>query len=216
MAPIWVDACGANRILVAPGANDAVDGRAVTRGFVDRDGVAVVLAQLETPQSASAEAFRLAHQRGAVTILNPAPAATIDAPLLALTDWLIPNESEYELLFGRPPDVADITNEAPDRPYGLIVTMGAAGAIVSDRVVDVGGERALRLAMSSTQPAPATPSSVRSPPDSPQDLIRWTPPASVASPGRSPCAPLAPNDRSRHVATWRTSSAFIKERKEHD
>ena len=133
VAPIWVDARGANRILVAPGANDAVDGVAVTQGFVDRDGVAVVLAQLETPQPASAEAFRLAHQRGAVTILNPAPAATIDAPLLALTDWLIPNESEYELLFGRPPNVADITNDAPDRPYGLIVTMGAAGAIVSDR-----------------------------------------------------------------------------------
>ena len=134
VAPIWVDARGANRILIAPGANDAVDGgRGRRRGFVDRDEVAVVLAQLETPQAASSEAFRLARQRGAVTILNPAPAATIDASLLALTDWLIPNESEYELLFGRPPDVADIANDAPDRPYGLIVTMGAAGAIVSDR-----------------------------------------------------------------------------------
>ena len=133
MAPIWVDGSGANRILIAPGANDAVDGGAVTQGFVDRDGVAVVLAQLETPQSASAEAFRLARQRGAVTILNPAPAAAIDESLLAVTDWLIPNESEYELLFGRPPDPDDIAAEAADRPYGLVVTLGAAGAIVSDR-----------------------------------------------------------------------------------
>ena len=103
VAPIWVDGRGANRILIAPGANDAVDAGTVAGGLGDRDDVAVVLAQLETPQAASSEAFRLARQRGAVTILNPAPAAAIDDGLLDVTDWLIPNESEYELLFGRAP-----------------------------------------------------------------------------------------------------------------
>ena len=133
VAPIWVDVHGSNRILVAPGANDAVDSGAVTHGFADRDGFAVVLAQLETPQSASAEAFRLARQRGAVTILNPAPAAELDESLLAVTDWLIPNETEYELLFGRPPVPDEIAAEAARRRHGLVVTLGAAGAIVSDR-----------------------------------------------------------------------------------
>ena len=142
VAPIWVDARGANRILVAPGANDAVDGGAVTQGFVDRDGVAVVLAQLETPQSASAEAFRLAHQRGAVTVLNPAPAATIDAPLLALTDWLIPNESEYELLFGRPPNVAAITNDARRSSLRADRHDGCRWCDRQRSLVDVCGERA--------------------------------------------------------------------------
>jgi ribokinase len=132
VAPIWVDRRGANRILVAPGANAAVDVGMVEAGFANRDDIAVVLAQMETPQPASAEAFRLAREGTAVTILNPAPAATIDDRLLGLTDWLIPNESEYELLFGSPPDADFITSRAADRPYGLIVTIGAAGAIVSD------------------------------------------------------------------------------------
>ena len=131
VAPIWVDGRGANRILIARGANDAVDPGTVATGFAGRDDVAVVLAQLETPQAASSEAFRMARQRGAVTVLNPAPAAALDDELLDVTDWLIPNESEYELLFGSPPDVDDVAAEAADRPYGLVITLGAGGAIVS-------------------------------------------------------------------------------------
>ena len=73
----------------------------------------------------------MARQRGAVTVLNPAPAAALDDELLDVTDWLIPNESEYELLFGSPPDVDDVAAEAADRPYGLVITLGAGGAIVS-------------------------------------------------------------------------------------
>ena len=131
VAPIWVDGSGANRILIARGANDAVDAGTVASGFAGRDDVAVVLAQLETPQAASERAFRLARQRGAVTILNPAPAAAIDDGLLDVTDWLIPNESEYELLFGCPPDPDAVAAGAAERSYGLVVTLGAAGAIVS-------------------------------------------------------------------------------------
>ena len=134
VAPIWVDQHGANRILIAPGANDALEPAMIEFGFARRDDVAVVLAQLETPQAATREAFRLASERSATTVLNPAPAATIDESLLDLTDWLIPNESEYELLFGCPPDAGNIANDARDRPYGLIVTMGSAGAVVSDRL----------------------------------------------------------------------------------
>ena len=96
VAPIWVDGTGANRILIARGANDAVDAGTVEKAFANRDDVAVVLAQLETPQAASSEAFRLARRHGAVTILNPAPAAILDEGLLDVTDWLIPNASEYE------------------------------------------------------------------------------------------------------------------------
>ena len=131
VAPIWVDGTGANRILIARGANDAVDAGTVEKAFASRDDVAVVLAQLETPQSASSEAFRLARRHGAVTILNPAPAAILDDRLLDVTDWLIPNASEYELLFGRPPNRDEVAADAADRSYGLVITLGAAGAIVS-------------------------------------------------------------------------------------
>ena len=44
--------------------------------------VAVVIGQLEIPQAVTAAAFQAAHEVGAATILNPAPAATLDAGLL--------------------------------------------------------------------------------------------------------------------------------------
>ena len=144
VAPIWVDGRGANRILIARGANDAVDADAVAEGLGGRDGVAVVLAQLETPQAASVEAFRLARQGGAVTILNPAPAATLDGQLLDVTDWLIPNESEYELLFGRPPDPEDIAAESAGRPYAVGGHPRRRRSDRQPRRDDLGGRRALR------------------------------------------------------------------------
>ena len=206
VAPIWVDGHGANRILVAPGANDAVDSGAVTQGFVDRDGVAVVLAQLETPQSASAEAFRLARQRGAVTILNPAPAAALDESLLAVTDWLIPNETEYELLFGRPPVSDEIAAEAA---HGA--TASSSPSVPPVRSSAIARPRRWsaprRPPMSSTRPVPATPSSVRSRLVWPPASIPSTQLDSAASPARSRCAPQGPSVRFPHVATWRTSSA---------
>jgi ribokinase len=67
-----------------------------------------------------------------VTILNPAPAAAIDPELLAVTDWLIPNESEYELLFGSRPERDAVAAGGPTRSYGLVVTLGAAGVLVSE------------------------------------------------------------------------------------
>jgi ribokinase len=132
VAPIWVDGGGANRILIAPGANHALDAAIVADELARRAEVAVVLGQLETPQAATCEAFRIGRRGGAVTILNPAPAAAIDPELLAVTDWLIPNESEYELLFGSRPQPDVVAAEGPRRPYGLVVTLGAAGVLVSE------------------------------------------------------------------------------------
>jgi ribokinase len=43
-----------------------------------------------------------ARRRGATTILNPAPGAPIEPALLAVTDWLVPNESEFVGIGGRP------------------------------------------------------------------------------------------------------------------
>ena len=58
----------------------------------------VVVGQFEIPQPVTAAAFAAAKQRGATTVLNPAPAESLSAELLASSDWLIPNESEFALL----------------------------------------------------------------------------------------------------------------------
>ncbi len=55
----------------------------------------VVVVQLETPIEVVFQALRLARKHGAVTVLNPAPMAPLKGgEMLALADWLIPNETE--------------------------------------------------------------------------------------------------------------------------
>ena len=94
---------GDNMIYVHGGANMAFKPDHVTAHAEMLAASDFVVAQFETPFDCTAEAFRIAraHHRG--TILNPAPAIT-DVPddLLALTDIIVPNETEAEILTGIP------------------------------------------------------------------------------------------------------------------
>ena len=132
VAPIWVEPDGTNRIIVVPGANGAVDPEAAAAAIRSMAEVDVVIGQLEIPQRVTAAAFRAAHQRGAVTILNPAPAAELDADLVAGASWLIPNETEFGILAGierlDPEDDQAILDYASRIAPRLLTTLGARGA----------------------------------------------------------------------------------------
>jgi ribokinase len=130
VAPIWVDAAGTNRILIVPGANGALTAEHVT-GALSGRRADVVVAQLETPQAATAAAFTWARASSATTVLNSAPAAPVEAAVLAQVDWLIANESEFALLFGTDPGPSDIGAAAAASRCGIVVTLGAAGAVVA-------------------------------------------------------------------------------------
>jgi ribokinase len=97
-------------------------------------GVRVVVGQLEIPQRVTTAAFLAAREVGAVTILNPAPAAALDPELVAAADWLIPNETEFAILSGLEASPAD--DDAPLRDFAgrlaprLLVTLGSEGAAV--------------------------------------------------------------------------------------
>ncbi len=90
----------------------------------------VVVCQLEAPPEAALAAFRLGREAGALTVLNPAPAAPLDPELVALTDVLVPNESEAAALAGRdgPPDELAATLRDDLGIDCVIVTAGALGA----------------------------------------------------------------------------------------
>jgi ribokinase len=132
VAPIWVEPDGANRIIVVPGANGAVDPDAAAAAIGSIDGVDVVIGELEIPQPVTAAAFRVARERGVVTILNPAPAAPLDPALIASADWLIPNETEFAILAGvdrlEPGDDLAILAYASRVAPRLLVTLGSHGA----------------------------------------------------------------------------------------
>ncbi|MDQ3039706.1 MAG: ribokinase [Pseudomonadota bacterium] len=145
-AGIYVDAQGRNSIVVGTGANAALEPVFVTATMASMSGIDVVLAQLESPSDAIEEALSLGRQRGALTILNPAPAnATIGGAQLELADILTPNETEFASLLGRhvgeriePDDVSSLDQgrlHALCRQLGhdstVVVTLGASGCFVS-------------------------------------------------------------------------------------
>ena len=102
VALIWVDSGGQNSIVVASGANGqlvASEVEAMCRVF---EGAGYALFQLESPVETVTAALARARRLGLTTILDPAPARTLPAELLANVDILTPNESEACILLGRP------------------------------------------------------------------------------------------------------------------
>jgi len=93
-ALIEVDDEGRNRIVVVPAANDYVTGEQAVESVDAQPAGSVVLASLEVPLEAVTAGLIAARRRGLITVLNPAPAATLPTELLAATDYLIPNEHE--------------------------------------------------------------------------------------------------------------------------
>jgi ribokinase len=101
IALIEVASSGENRILVIPGANKGMD-RARVDGILPMVGAGdIALLQLELPLPMVFYAIRSLHARGAIVILDPAPAAPIPPDILPFIDYLTPNETEAGLLAGK-------------------------------------------------------------------------------------------------------------------
>ena len=135
-AYIFVDAAtGDNAIIVAPGAAGGIDA-AFVEARADRiGGAAVFVTQLEQPMGAAMRALEIASDGGAVTVLNPAPADTLPAGMLALCDYLTPNETEAAALAGAPVADLDGARRAGDALLAagvrraVILTLGPRGAL---------------------------------------------------------------------------------------
>ncbi|MCL4841504.1 MAG: ribokinase [Bryobacteraceae bacterium] len=141
VALIWVEqGTGRNSIVVAPGANHALSASDIDEALSIFEDARCALFQLETPLPTVERALIAARQRGARTILDPAPAQPLPPRLLAEVDLLTPNESEACQLLGRPP--AEITRaEAPALaaalrelgPRAVVLKLGAQGSFFSSK-----------------------------------------------------------------------------------
>lgn len=154
-AGIFVDASGRNSIVIGPGANATLSPAFVAQQAAAVTGARVLLGQLETPSDAITAAFSLARNAGVTTLLNPAPAnAVVPAALLALTDVLTPNETEFcaqlERHTGERADANTLTTQDDAilhalcrrlLPHGsVVITLGAAGCFVSHAGSNDGGD----------------------------------------------------------------------------
>lgn len=138
VAPIWVERDGTNRIICVPGANHQMTQEQARTAVLTTPAVDGVVGQLEVPQAVTAAGFRAAKERGAFTVLNPAPASALDPGLVEVTDWLVPNEAELvdrARGFGVTADgpsehlAAAVARAAGTR---VVVTLGSRGAAVCE------------------------------------------------------------------------------------
>ncbi len=94
-ALILVDDKGENIIAVVPGANATVLPGDLNKALLAKNEV--VLLQHEIPIAAVRKALAAAREAGAVSMLNTAPFRTDAVDLLAEADYVVANETEFDL-----------------------------------------------------------------------------------------------------------------------
>jgi ribokinase len=137
-AAILIDeARGENGIIVVPGACFTITAEEIDAMAESIRAAHVFLTQLEMPVAIVERGLRIAREAGVTTILNPAPAPSTPLPdsLLALADFVVPNESEAALLTGLPVETVEQAERAATGLQArgsrhVILTLGARGALV--------------------------------------------------------------------------------------
>lgn len=130
---IYVDeASGDNAIIVSPGAAGLIGIQDIERARKEIESADVFMTQMEQPIDAALEGLRVARAAGVTTVLNPAPAAELPSEMLALCDYITPNETEADAITGVAVTDAASAQAASavlkDMGVGLpIITMGGQG-----------------------------------------------------------------------------------------
>jgi ribokinase len=130
IASILVDVHGQNSIVIAGGANNLLTPAHIDAALPLLARASVVVLQLETPLATITHAIGVARRLGKTVVLNPAPAASLPAAVLAQVDYLIPNEIEAAMLLGAGAGAAPAEQAAALRALGcrnVLVTLGAKG-----------------------------------------------------------------------------------------
>lgn len=128
---------GNNAIIVAPGAASRITVEDVESRAALIQSAGIFITQLEQPIPAAQRGLEIARTAGVTTILNPAPAAPLPDAMLALCDYLTPNESEAEALTGLPVTTVDQAKTAAAALLAkgvgaVVITLGAQGALYHD------------------------------------------------------------------------------------
>jgi ribokinase len=129
------EATGDNAIIICPGA-----GATIAPADLDAHAgliaeAAVFAAQLEQPLDAAVRGLKIARANGVATILNPAPGRALPDAVLALCDYVTPNETEAEALTGIPVASLEEARAAAEalRARGVgtaVITLGSRGALL--------------------------------------------------------------------------------------
>lgn len=138
LAIIKVENSGENNIVVLKGANNSVDIEYILENKEIIEESDIIISQFETPMDSIKKSFEIAKEKDIITILNPAPGRMIDDELLNLTDIIIPNETETEIITGIYPDTLEKMIEAGNyflekNVSAVIITLGEKGSFLMNK-----------------------------------------------------------------------------------
>lgn len=132
MALIMVNENGNNSIIVVSGSNMTIDEYEIEASVEKIKESDILISQFETSEEMTLKAFKRAKEFEKITILNPAPAKKINEELLKVTDIIVPNETEAEVLTGITVETLEDANKAGQvfLEKGVkfaVITLGAKG-----------------------------------------------------------------------------------------
>jgi ribokinase len=143
----WITANGQNAIAVYPGANLLLDESHISSAKLEIEQSQLVYGQFETSLVAVEAAFRIAHAKRVITVLNPSPWQTPPDDLRHTTHTVIVNETEAQQLLELPsafegsglacalkilPNLGGFWAKWPNA-QNLIVTLGEIGSLGFER-----------------------------------------------------------------------------------
>jgi ribokinase len=133
---------GENAIVVCPAAAEKLTTQEIDRAAERIADSACFLTQFELPMALVEHGIALARDKGVKTILNPAPGLACSDSLLALCDYVTPNEGETEALTG----MRVSTLEEAEAAAGELLRRGAGHAVIT-----LGGQGVLVRSATITQ-----------------------------------------------------------------
>ncbi|MGB7846486.1 MAG: ribokinase [Candidatus Acidiferrum sp.] len=143
VAPIFVEPSGQNRIIVVKGANDALQPADVDAAAKTLRSVDTIILQFEIPLETVYYTVEFARKHNIRCIVNPAPALPVHLAELATASYLIPNETEAEMIAGLPvhsiEEAKKCTASLVAKGFQkIILTLGARGSLlVSEGVAEL-------------------------------------------------------------------------------
>jgi ribokinase len=128
------DENGENLIIIAPGTNSYISKNQVNLALENIKDIDIVLVQYEIPEEILLYVAKLLNNKDIMFIVNPAPGRKSDMQFLKKIDFIIPNETELEILTDSPIKSIEDAEKNSKKLLSkgvknVITTLGANGAL---------------------------------------------------------------------------------------
>ncbi len=133
-AYISVSEEGQNSIIVYPGANSLVSPKTLSKFHSVLTGASYCVVQMEVPVATVEAVCRICNALGVKVLLNPAPAQTIDSSIFPLIEYIVPNETELQILVNEQGSYEELAQKLYKKGVKhVIVTLGEEGCMLVDK-----------------------------------------------------------------------------------